>query len=168
MAVINQNEQLRGRFIAPIYIPRFTWDSEENREEFMACLEAFQKALDRFDFPELGSDEMAFRFYCATGGLIGYVAKILHEACLNAQLSFKQGEKLTISLSDLAEAYNQALWKDCEVSKINPFDTEFDATPSDYLIKLAKQIGVASPEPAKSRTLRAKISYPSSAEALSA
>ena len=168
MAVINQNEQLRGRFIAPIYIPRFTWDGEEEREEFMACLEAFQMALDRFDFPELGSDEMAFRFYCATGGLIGYVAKILHEACLKAQINIKQGDKLTITLSDLANAYDEALWQDSVVSQINPFDAEFDATPSDYLIELAKQIGVASPEPAKSRTLRAKDSYPSAAEVLSA
>jgi hypothetical protein len=167
MAVINQNEQLRGRFIAPIYMPRFTWEDKNGRVEFMACLGAFQAALNRFDIVNLSSDEMAFRFYCATGGLIGYIAKILHEACLNAQLSYAENAKLTITLSDLAVAYENALWQDSVVTQINPFDTGFDPTPTNHLIEMAKKIGIASQEETKTRRVSAKYDTPLSSKVLS-
>jgi hypothetical protein len=146
MAVINQNQQLRGRFMAPIHMTRFDWDDEDAQYEFIACLETFEKGLSRYDFPGLTSDEMAFRFYCATGGLIGYLAKILHQACLNAQVD----NKLSISLEDLAKAYEESLWVD-EVTVIqNPFGEHFDTTPCLYSLEAAKQIGAASYESVES------------------
>ena len=147
MAVINQNQQLRGRFMAPIHMPRFVWSIEGTQDEFVACLESFQEGLKRYDFPDLTSDEMAFRFYCATGGLIGYLAKIFHQACLNAQVN----NKLSISLEDLAKAYEEAVWVDELVPMMNPFWPEFDTTPTTYYLEAALQIGIASPEPVKSR-----------------
>lgn len=152
MAVINQNQQLRGRFLAPIHMPRFIWSRECTQDEFVACLESFQAGLIRFDFPDLTSDEMAFRFYCATGGLIGYLAKILHQACLNAQV----GNKLSITLEDLAKAYEEAIWIDELAPMMNPFWPEFETEPTPYLLEAALQIGVASPEPMKSRSNQTK------------
>jgi hypothetical protein len=148
MAVINQNQQLRGRFMAPIHMPRFDWNDEDAREEFIACLESFQQALSRYEFPDLTSDEMAFRFYCATGGLIGYLAKILHQACLNAQVD----DKLIITLADLAQAYEESVWVDGVVFMQNPFGNGFDTTPSEYSVEAAQLIGAVSHDCAQPET----------------
>ncbi|WP_047554078.1 TniB family NTP-binding protein [Methylotenera sp. G11] len=140
MAVINQNQQLRGRFMAPIHMPRFDWNDEDAQAEFIACLESFQQALSRYELPDLTSDEMAFRFYCATGGLIGYLAKILHQACLSAQVN----NTFSISLADLARAYEESVWMDGVVFIQNPFGEDFDTTPSLYSVEAAQQVGAAS------------------------
>lgn len=145
MAVINQNQQLRGRFLAPIYMPRFDWNDIEARDEFIACLESFQLGLKRYLFPDLTSEEMAFRFYCATGGLIGYLAKILHQACLNAQVE----NKTSISLQDLARAYEESVWTDTVLVE-NPFTDSFNTTPSVASLDAAKLIGSISNDEYKS------------------
>lgn len=151
MAVINQNQQLRGRFLAPIHMPRFDWNNEDAQSEFIACLESFQAGLSHYDLPDLASDEMAFRFYCATGGLIGYLAKILHQACLNAQTS----GNLSITLEDLAEAYEESVWVDEATFIENPFSAGFDTNPTIGALETAKLIGTANfedVEPRQSRT----------------
>lgn len=170
MAVINQNEQLRGRFLAPIHMPRFDWQDSEDRDEFIACLECFQTALQRFDFLGLASESMAFRCYCATGGLIGYVAKILHQACLNAQMESQPSTKLVITMADLARAYAEAVWNDDVAPMMNPFTPEFDVTPVQALFDMAKHIGTASPEVAAARTRRVsgRRYTPTAAEVLAA
>ena len=139
MAVINQNQQLRGRFLAPIYMPRFDWTNVDAQGEFIACLESFQLGLKRYQFPDLTSDEMAFRFYCATGGLIGYLAKILHQVCLNAQVE----NKFSISLKDLARAYEESVWVDTLLIE-NPFSKSFNIVPNVASLNAASQIGTAS------------------------
>lgn len=151
MAVINQNQQLRGRFLAPIYMPRFDWTNVDAQGEFIACLESFQLGLKRYQFPDLTSDEMAFRFYCATGGLIGYLAKILHQACLNAQVE----NKLTINLTDLARAYDESVWMDTAITE-NPFSKTFKTTPNIASLNAARQIGTASYEEFESSLTRSK------------
>ena len=97
-AVLNQNEQLAGRFLAPIHMPRFDWSDDDLRGQFIDILECFHSSLDQFDLPALDSDEMAFRFYCASGGLIGYVVKILRQAVWNATDS----DSTVITLQNLA------------------------------------------------------------------
>jgi predicted AAA+ superfamily ATPase len=142
LAVVNQNEQLRGRFLAPIHLKRFDWLDAHDIGEFVACLDAFQAALTKFDFPRLDVPEMAFRFYCATGGLIGYIAKLLHQACVIAM----SNNKRTITLEYLAAAYEEAIWSDDFHSMMNPFDASFGTTPTVAFVKAAKQLGVASIE----------------------
>jgi len=162
MAVINQNQQLRGRFLAPIRMSRFDWENEDSREQFIACLESFQAGLSLYHFPDLASDEMAFRFYCATGGLIGYVAKVLHQACLNAQMS----DQSSITLKDLANAYEEAVWVDEVAPMTNPFWPEFDMVPTEHLLEAVQLIGTASPEPIKPRASRSKAKDISAVEVL--
>lgn len=70
--MIDQNEQLAGRFLAPVNLSRFRWTSLDERENFIGILQCFHRQLHSFiGLPELDSDPMAFRFWCATGGLIG-------------------------------------------------------------------------------------------------
>jgi hypothetical protein len=169
MAVINQNEQLRGRFIAPIHMPRFDWNDGNQQGEFIACLSAFQEGLDRFDFPALDSDEIAFRFYCATGGLIGYLAKILHQACMNAQLKTTVDQRPVITMEDLSTAYIEAVWSDAITPLMNPFAANFDTTPNSALVDMAKHIGIASPEVTSTRRSRIPVSeLPTAAQVLAA
>lgn len=169
MAVINQNEQLRGRFIAPVHMPRFDWNDANQQDEFIACLTSFQTGLSRFDMPALDSDEMAFRFYCATGGLIGYLAKILHQACMNAQLKTPTDQRPVITLADLSTAYAEAVWSDSITPLMSPFSEGFDTTPMSALLDMAKHIGIASPEVTSARRSRLPLSeLPTAAQVLAA
>lgn len=47
-AVIDQSEQLSGRFLHPIKLPRFDWADEKSREEFAGILGAFFESISFF------------------------------------------------------------------------------------------------------------------------
>ncbi|MGH9350937.1 MAG: TniB family NTP-binding protein, partial [Terriglobia bacterium] len=138
--IIEQNEQLTGRFLAPIGLPRFKWSDPEHREEFSAILEAFHSALsEHFDLPELYAEEMAFRCYCATGGLIGYLTKFLRQAVWNVA----DARKKTITLGDLAVAHQAAVWSTTDMSDTpNPFSKKFQCSPSSELMCRVARLGV--------------------------
>ena len=164
MSVISQNEQLSGRFTGALMMPRFDWVDPAGRNEFISVLEAFQEVLsDEFELPDLTSDNMAFRFYCASGGLVGYIAKILREAIWSALFT----DRKTIDLSNLADAYDEALWKGCINRQVNPFHPKFDPTPSPATLQLAKDVGVSrNEEPQVSRRKTIDSTSPSLSEAL--
>lgn len=164
MAVISQNEQLSGRFTGAIRMPRFDWVKPEERVEFIAILEAFQQMLPEYDFPDLSSENMAFRFYCASGGLVGYVAKILRQVIWDALFE----NRTTIGLEQLATAYDEAIWQRSTFESINPFAPGFDPAPTTQLLGYAKAVGCAEAELEMSP--RPKLGRPrvTAAEALSA
>ncbi|QWE22984.1 TniB family NTP-binding protein [Polynucleobacter sp. AP-Jannik-300A-C4] len=138
-AVLDQNEQLAGRFFAPIVLPRFDWGDIDQREEFVGILGAFHKSISsHFDIPPLDSNEMAFRCYCATGGLIGYLSKLLRHAVWEAL----DTNKKIITIEDLKIAYEASIWRDEQIlSNFDPFSRNFiQAQPNEVLAKVA-QIG---------------------------
>jgi len=140
-AVLDQNEQLSGRFSAPIRMPRFDWKIGDHREEFIGILGAFQETLGaHFDLPTLDSEEMAFRCYCGTGGLIGYLTKFLRQAVWNAI----DATRKEISLDDLNAAHEEAVWMRDGLREItNPFSRRFLASPSDDLLARVIRLGTA-------------------------
>lgn len=142
MAVISQNEQLSGRFTGAIRMPRFDWQKEDERGQFASILEAFQDMLPEYQFPDLASDEMAFRFYCATGGLVGYIAKILRQAIWDALFN----DRTVVDLSHLAEAYDEAVWQRSSFDSINPFSPGFNPVVTPQLLEYANSVGIAEPE----------------------
>lgn len=148
-AVIEQNEQFAGRFIAPIFLPRFDWQREDHREEFCAILAAFHEALSKhYDVPAFHNEELAFRFYCGTGGLMGYLTKFLRQAAWNAH----QANAKSISLRDLAVAHDLAMWsKDGLAGMPSPFSRDFQFGPSDALLAAVRQIGTPTPAEVPSR-----------------
>lgn len=163
MAVISQNEQLSGRFVGAIRIPRFDWAKPAERNEFVAILEAFQEALPEYDLPNLTSDNMAFRFYCASGGLVGYIVKILRQAIWNSLFD----ERYTITLSDLETAFEESVWKSSSQTRVNPFTMQFDPMPTPHLLEMAKTIGTAEDEEETPRAFKPKKARPmTAAEAL--
>ncbi len=143
-AVIDQNEQLAGRFLCPVFMPRFDWQDTDQREEFVAILGAFEESIGaKFDLPRLTGDEMAFRFYCGTGGLIGYLSKLLRHTVWNAIDS----KTNTIDLSALLHAHSQSVWdKDGLTGLPSPFDRRFSTAITDDLLARVKTIGTPADE----------------------
>jgi hypothetical protein len=106
-AVIDQNEQLAGRFAAPVVMPRLDWAIESDRLEFLAILQAFDEVMAGvLDCPTLAGEEMAFRCYCSCGGLIGILSKFLRQLVWNASTSNRK----VLKLKDLQEAHKQSIW----------------------------------------------------------
>lgn len=143
-AVIDQNEQLAGRFLSPVFMPRFDWQDTDQREEFVAILGAFEESIGTaFDLPCFTGDEMAFRFYCGTGGLIGYLSKFLRQAVWNAIDS----KIKSIDLSALLHAHAQSVWaKDGPTGLPSPFDRRFTTAVTDDLLARVRTIGTPSDE----------------------
>ena len=150
MAVLEQNEQLAGRFSAPVVMPRFDWANAQHREEFVGILGAFQNSIGQhFDIPRLDQEEMAFRCYCATGGLIGYLSKFLRQVVWNAVDS----KKKVITLNDLRLAHKISIWdREIASKSINPFAKQFSSTYSEELLIGAREIGRPIAPISKSRT----------------
>jgi len=127
--VISQNEQLARRFQSPVKLKRFDWSKLSDQNEFRTILYNIQRSLEEFSMPDLDSDEMALRIYVASGGLIGYVIKILREAISMAL----DTNSTNISLSTLKQAYEMAIM-DKNRCHNNPFNRNFSFAPTRSLI----------------------------------
>jgi hypothetical protein len=161
--VLEQNEQLARRALSPIIMPRFDWNSADDQDEFFAILGAFQAELSAvFEMPELDSDEMAFRFYCATGGLIGYMSKILRLATWNAI----DEDRHVITLDDLDLAYRDAVLTENTWNGKTPFQRGFKTSLSEDLLQIARSIGIPAPEQHSSRHRRPALQNVSAASVL--
>ena len=137
--VIDQNEQLAGRFLAPVHLSRFRWNDSGEREDFRAILREFHDDLrHKFRIPEFHSEGMAFRFWCATGGLIGYVTKLLRTAVCNAA----DEKRREITLEHLNRAHEQSMWLEPGGQEIpKAFDRSFKLEMTSNVVQQALHIG---------------------------
>jgi hypothetical protein len=122
--VIERDAQLRYRFPPTLMLPRFDWFDATLRGEFMGVLKAFQHALVPFDMPALSSEEMAMRFYLATGGLIGLVTKILQRSIEDAV----EENRRVIEIAHLEEAFKNEIWFATTYADAGPFKMKLDST----------------------------------------
>jgi hypothetical protein len=156
--VIDENEQLARRFLSPIELPRFSWIVPSQRKQFMGILAAFAEQIGRaYDLPDLHKDDMAFRFYCATGGLIGYLAKLLRQALRTADGQRKR----IITLEDLDDAYRRAVWSRAFLETSHtPFDCRFRCSPDtlDEVKRIGRSTQQAIPPSRSSRPIAAESS----------
>ncbi|WP_158945315.1 TniB family NTP-binding protein [Granulicella sp. S190] len=146
MKVINHNSQLRRRFRAKLSLPCFSWSDVKQRTEFAACQQEFLNHLEsQFTLEDLRSASFIFRCYCATGGLIGYLKRLLQEVVLSADGC----KKSTIGIEDFDLAYDRYLCDSPELQNIDyrPFSKEFDPTPTDELLALALLISMPPDRP---------------------
>jgi predicted AAA+ superfamily ATPase len=124
------NEQLKRRFSLRRSIDPFSWGAaSEEQKDFRNFLKLVDSQLP-FDKPaELASKAMAFRFYCATNGVVHYVMDIIRLTALSA---IKQSlERITLDL--MADAYDEIL-AETYPDKKNPFRceiTELEILPFD-------------------------------------
>jgi hypothetical protein len=165
-AVLEQNEQLAGRFMSPIFMPRFDWQDQDQREEFTEILGAFHESLSaHFELPALDAPELAFRCYCATGGLMGYLTKFLRQAVWNAL----DRQSNTIDLEALCAAHQEAVWSMDGIEGMpNPFSRQFVAEPTIALISRIRALGQAVEPPPVSRARPRKMEKMGVRELLSA
>lgn len=141
MAVLHQNEQLRGRFLAPARLSRFDWSSEGQRSEFVAILSSFEQVLSEYvDLPGLANANMGFRVYVATGGLIGYLTKLLNQLVWNAV----DAESSALTLEDFSQAFVESIALDPDGLGMvgNPFVKSFDTEFTARNFASALQVGV--------------------------
>jgi len=138
-AVIDQNEQLAGRFLAPVNLSRFRWENVEQRADFIGILESFHRKLYPFiGLPELHSDPMAFRFWCATGGLIGYLTKLLRRSICNA-VAQNSGR---VTLTDFSVAHRECMWHELGSNlALRPFDPDFILEVTSDVVSRVHRIG---------------------------
>lgn len=159
-AVIEQNEQLRGRFLSSVTMPRFDWSNDASRSQFVAILASFQESIGRyFDVPRFDTTNMAFRIYVGCGGLVGYVAKFLDQLVWDAAESGAR----SVTLANLHAAHAKAVWKvEGKCNGPSPFTEAFKADPEDKaVLAIARRVGVESDAPGKT-SKRTKKSDPAS------
>lgn len=138
--VINQNEQLSGRMLGVIKMQRYNWSNKDSQHEFVRILKGFQDNLVDFTLPAIGNENIAFRFFCASGGLIGYVVKILKQAVWDAI----EDDRTEITMRHLEEAFSKAIWLEGVSVAYNPFASSFDPTPTKALMDQVARIGLSA------------------------
>jgi hypothetical protein len=149
-SVLAQNQQLRGRIPQTIMIPRFDWRDDASRMEFMGLLDGFTEIMrERFDFPDIGEENFAFRFFLATGGITGYIFNLIRQAAWNA---ITVHDKTKLTLKDFEEAYTEAIHS-LDYQAINPFSLDARAFSGEALER-AYTIGCRSDDYPDARTRR--------------
>lgn len=138
--VINQNEQLSGRMLGVIRMQRYNWSNKDSQYEFIRILMGFKSGLRGFKLPAIGNENIAFRFFCASGGLIGYVVKILKQAVWDAI----EEDRTEITMRHLEEAFSKAIWLEGVSVAYNPFASSFDPTPTKALMDQVARIGLSA------------------------
>lgn len=114
--ILEANEQLKRRFTLRECLEPFGWKTAKQQDEFRELLRHIDGKLPFNQRSNLADPQMAFRIYYATGGVIGYVMKLIRRAAL---LAIRQSvEKLNAAL--LAYAFDKDLGKTFPHRK-NPF-----------------------------------------------
>lgn len=100
------NEQLKRRFSLRRHIEPFGWGGNASEQEgFRNFLKLIDGQLPFNKKANLAGKTLAFRFYCATNGVIFYVMDIIRMAALSAIEQSLEGLELPV----LADAYNKSL-----------------------------------------------------------
>lgn len=135
-ALLIQNEQLKGRMNGSIYLPRFNWQDDMLRSEFLGLMDGFSELLSlKFTLPELGNEELAYRFYIASGGVIGYVFNILRASAWNV---IDKG-RTNIMIEDIDAGYLNVT-SPIDLHLTSPFSRKFNLT-DELAFKKASTIG---------------------------
>jgi hypothetical protein len=96
-----------------------------------------------YQIPPFSDESMAFRFYCATGGLMGYLSKLLKQVLRNADCQARK----SILLEDIAHAYTQSIWRNEQLSNLHqPFSRSFELTGTAELLRNVATIGTTPDE----------------------
>lgn len=167
MAVLQQNEQLRGRFLAPARLTRFDWNNSCQRSEFVAVLSSFETVLSEYiDTPEIANSNMGFRIYVATGGLIGYLTMFLNQLVWNAVAA----DANALTLEDFHRAFEGSIATDSDANVVarNPFVRSFNAEPTAASLASALQVGLPAPEISATTRRRKACKHPTVGSALTA
>jgi len=118
--ILRVNPQLDRRVGTPLYLKPFEWDRTQPQTtilEFRALMESIDRALP-FDPSQLSDEEMAYRFYYATNGYLGWIMQLIRYAAYQAI----HAESPVLHLPSLAAAYDACIAQTVMGrGKTNPF-----------------------------------------------
>jgi hypothetical protein len=121
--------------------------------QFRGLLQAFQIEINPFELPDISSEELAYRFYISSGGLMGYVINIIESAMHLAIVN----KRFQITIEDLMEAHDVSTMESDRKFSNNPFNLRAESASIDALAVSAKHIGTAiEMDPPKRRTRTSK------------
>jgi energy-coupling factor transporter ATP-binding protein EcfA2 len=148
--VLKANSQLARRVGSPRILEPFAWDrtKPETIQEFRVLLHQIDAALP-LDRSGLAEEQMAFRFYYATRGYLGWIMQMIRYAASAAI----QRDCSRLHLELLAEAYQARIAGTAlGFGRQNPFTEAFSETAAEVQVERAKQSEqVAQPSVSKRR-----------------
>lgn len=135
--VFDTNEQLNGRTEAPVHFLRFDWRrAKTDRALFIQIAESLLDEFARRGLSRIKpSDSFFFRLYCSTGGLIGYLVRVLRVSALVCET-----RKTALDTEVIRKAVRLVVakqWPD----GIDPFHEKFPSIESPATLALADSIG---------------------------
>lgn len=114
------NEQLKRRFSLRRHIEPFGWGGNgDEQKDFRNFLKLIDEQLPFNKTANLADKTLAFRFYCATNGVVFYVMDIIRMAVLSAIEQSLEG----LDMAVLADAYDKSLASSYP-DRENPFQCE--------------------------------------------
>lgn len=117
-AILRNNSQLKRRFQARLDLNTFSWMSAEGQKDFRRLLKAVEDRLPFIEPSNLADYHTAFRFFCASRGVISMVMRIIIAA---TEIALKRNQE-KITLDCLARAYEEEIGiTDRRLG--NPFET---------------------------------------------
>ena len=144
-SILMANSQLDRRVGTPLVLEPFEWD--RSRPETIKELRTLMRDIDRalpLDLSDLQNEEMAFRFFYASDGYLGWIMEIIREAAVRAI----DTDCHCLNKPLLAAAYEARLaGTDVGDGKVNPFSTaRFTEAAVDQLrFAVKKRRGSAKP-----------------------
>ena len=103
--ILRANAQLERRFQLREQLSPFGYGDTGQQTEFRTFLHYLDEALPLAERSHLSDGEIALRIFCATGGVIGYVMKLVRRAAVLAVT----GKMKKIDHELLAEVYEERL-----------------------------------------------------------
>ncbi len=149
-SILVANSQLDRRVGTPLVLEPFEWDRgrpEETIKEFRTLMRDIDRALP-LDLSDLQSEEVAFRFFYASNGYLGWIMEIIREAAIRAI----DTDCHCLNMPLLAAAYEARLaGTDVGDGKVNPFSTAnfTEATVDQLRFAVKKRRTSAKPPVAK-------------------
>ncbi len=155
-AILEANEQLDRHIGTPLILPPFEWDRQrpETIKEFRTLMRDIDRGLP-LDLSDLQDEEMAFRFFYASDGYLGWIMEIIRGAAIQA---IDTGCN-TLNATLLANAYQTRLaGTEVGYGKVNPFSTPnfTQATADQFKTTLKKQTRRRSKQTPKRKGNRRK------------
>ena len=114
------NEQLRRRFRSAYHMESFDWHDPQKCELLLSFLKSLQDQVQFEDGLIIYKPAMAYRFFCATNGLVSYIVDIVREAKELASESHLP----VITIKHLADAYVNVVCGNNGLMGVNPFSHE--------------------------------------------
>lgn len=138
-AIFEVNEQLRGRTGAPIRYLRLDWRDKKSRQIFSDALSGVTAMLrESLPFDRTMDDKtMAYRMYCSSGGLIGYLILILRVAEDTCRR-----KKIPLGFEVLRRSVRVVVGREASwPGRRDPFHPEFVGEATDETLKAALAVG---------------------------